>query len=116
LEATKDGSVNLVVDSELLAFVHGVGLKGRDDLLLLVGGEVASRDDCDLLLLVEGSVQFAVLLCDVDDLSQTLVLGQDYHETQSGLAESSSLLESFVELSDLFRTNTTVFGELTEDL
>lgn len=114
LEAAHDGIIDFVVNDELLARVLGVGLEGGDNLRLLVGGEVAGGDDRDLLLLVERSVQFCVLLSNVVDLAQTLVLGEDDQETQSGLTERCRLLECNVELLDLDAAHATVLREEAE--
>ena len=114
LEAAHDRLVDLVVDSELLAFVLGVSLQGRYNLRLLVFGKISGGDDGDLLLLVELLVQFGVLLGDVVDLVQTLVLGQDGQETHGGFAEGSRLLERGVKLGDLFAADATILGEQTE--
>ena len=114
LKAAHDRLVDLVVDSELLAFVLGVSLQGRYNLRLLVCGKFSGGDDGDLLLLVELLVQLGVLLGDVVDLVQTLVLGQDGQETHGGFAEGSRLLERGVKLGDLFAADATILGEQTE--
>ena len=80
LKAAHDGLINLVVDGELLALVLGIGLKSCNNLRLLVGAELSSRDNGDLLLLVELLVELGVLLGDLVDEVQALVLSEHSQE------------------------------------
>jgi len=104
----------LVLDSECFASVGGVGLESLKHLAFLGGGEGSSRDDSDLLLLVEGSVVPLVLLGDFLDEVKTLVFGKNFHESHSLGAERSSFKESSVESLDFSLTDTLVIGEHSE--
>ena len=114
LEAAHDRLIDLVVDSELLALVLRICLQSRNDLRLLVIGEISGRDDRDLLLLVELLVQLGVLFGDVVDLVQALILRQDGQETHGSVAKGRRLLEGDVELGDLFLADATILGEQAE--
>ena len=116
LKATKDGLINLVVNSELLAGVLGVGLEGGDNLRLLVGVELRGRDDGDLLLLVELLVELGVLVRDAVEAVETLVLVQHLDESLSGSADTSNFLKDLVELSNLLRSDALVLSEESEHL
>ena len=114
LKATKDGLINLVVNSELLAGVLGVGLEGGDNLRLLVGVELRGRDDGDLLLLVELLVELGVLVGDAVEAVETLVLVQHLNESLGGSADTSNFLKDHVELSNLLRSDALVLSEESE--
>ena len=116
LESTKDSVVDFVVNGELLARVLGVGLKGGNDLRLLVVAELRGGDDGDLLLLVELLVELGVLLSDHVKSVEALVLGEDGEELEGSFGEWSGLLEGLVELADLVGADTTVLGEEAEHL
>lgn len=114
LEASDDGGVYLVLDGECLSSVGGVSLESSEHLAFLGTGESLSRDNSDLLLLVEGSVVSSVLKSNLFDEVKTLVFGEYFHESQSSGVERSSFEEGSVELLDFGRTDTLVIGEHSE--
>ena len=106
-----NSGIDLVLKSESLAFVVGVGTEGSENLILLAGREVFSRDDSDLFFLVEQGIKFLVLLSDFSNDVKTLVLSEHSQEMDCGWVERSGFEESFIELSDLLKSNTGIFGE-----
>ena len=116
LEAALDGVVNGEVKLELLALVLRVGLEGSQHLGLLARVESLSGNDSDLLLTVKLLVQLLVLVSDGADVRETLVLGEDLNESESGGVEVTDRLESLVELGDLLEANTGVHGEVLESI
>lgn len=79
-------------------------------------GKLLSRDDSDFLLLVELLVKLLVLLTNVLNEDETLVLGQHGQEVMSDIVEGSGLPKGLVKKSDFLNADTSVLGELTEDL
>lgn len=67
LEAALNGWVKSELKFELLAFVVGVGLQGREDLVLLTLAQWLGRDDSNLLLLVEQGIEFLISVRDATD-------------------------------------------------
>lgn len=116
LEAALDGVVNGEVKLELLALVLRVGLEGSQHLGLLARVESLSGNDSDLLLTVKLLVILLVLVRDGADVRETLVLGEDLNEPESGGVEVTDRLESLVELGDLLEANTGVHGEKLESI
>ena len=111
MESAHDGGVNRIFNSERFAFVLRVGLERSHHLLLLDFGELRSRDNGDLLLLVEFTVQLNVPLRDLANEYETFVLGQHGQEVHRDGVELSSLLEDAVEVLDFLFADTTVLGE-----
>jgi hypothetical protein len=115
LETTLDSGVNLVLDGESLAGVLGVGLECWEHFSLLNIVQSLSRDNSDLLLLVELLVELLVFTSDFLNEDETLVLSQHGQEVDWDVIERSSLKQSLVKLANLHGTNTAVLGELAED-
>lgn len=114
LQSAEDGLFDLELDDELLALVLGVGLESCEHLLLLLSGEAVSRNDGDLLFLVELLVKLGVLLSDLLDEHQALVLGEDLNEADGNFVEVAGLTQTCVEGADLLATDTGILGEHLE--
>jgi len=116
LETTLDRFVNGEVKLEVLTGILWVGLEGREDLGLLAGAQGVSRDDGDLLLLVELLIKLSVFLSDGLDEGESLVLSQNLQELNSKWVEIGDTLQSIVEFGDFLDTDTSVLGEKLETL
>ncbi len=116
LQSAEDGLFDLELDDEFLALVLGVGLEGCEDLLLFLSGEAVSRNDGDLLFLVELLIELGVLLSDLLDEHEALVLGEDLDEADGHVVEVTGLAQACVEGADLLAADTCVLGEHLEAL
>ena len=83
---------------------------------MLAGAQWASRDDGDLLLLVELLIKLGVFLTNGLDEGESLVFGQNLEELNGKWVEIGDALQSLVELGDFLHTDSCVLGEKLETL
>ena len=100
----------------MLALVLRVSLECFQDLLLLARVKRLSRDDRNLFLTIQLLVELLVLVGNTIDEDKALVLSQDLEELVGRRVEISNRLESLIELSDFFRTHSSVLSKIAEGL
>ena len=97
LESSEDSAVDLELQYELHAFVSGVFLQRCEHIALLRLVQVLSRDNSDLLLIVEQLVQFKIFLRNVIDVHESLTVAADLDEFVRHVVEVSDRAERIVE-------------------
>jgi hypothetical protein len=114
LETTFDGGIEGEIKDELFTSVSWVSLESSKDLSFLTAWKIFSRDNCNLLFLVQSFVELNIFISNNTNLTKSLVVGQDLQEFDSQRVEISEFLKSNVHLAHLSFTNTSVLCELLE--